>query len=844
MTSLSKTENFSAVADNGSLTELADGTYLAVWGALSPEGGAVFGQVFNADGTKKGAQFTVVTGSTVYSDVSAVQVNDGRIVVAWVEDSKVKGRVLAADDFAPSITVDLGFEETEAEYGPKLYALDDGGFSVLYGGDWDQDDDGTAEGHLFGSAWKGPDFTSEIINIHDGPTDPRVAEAVLPNGRYIALQSTEADGETTITAYVLGSGGIISQKVLVTIPGITDVAPSVTALPSGDFVAAWEAIGATPDERIIHLEAFTEAGNPAGFSVDFRKPASGSILEASVTKLSNNGYAVAVTMDVAGSKDVYVMSCSADGLTVTDPVFVGTSTAGDQTKPSIIALANGSFVVSWTQSDSRGFHFMSEVFTPPVVWVGTDADEENVGTGGVDDMDGLGGHDKLMGHGGNDILKGGEGNDTLEGGSEEDDLRGGNGNDILDGGTGSDRLDGGTGDDIYLIDNINDVIVETTAASGGNDRAIIYTSEFKLSDTVGIERIEVGATVTTGVRLTGNHLVNTLIGGVGSDTLDGGGAPGGAGERLQGGKGDDLYYIRSLNDVVVEAAGEGTDSVILSSKSYDHSKLANIEIIRYDISGAGRLDGGAHDDTLKGGDGGDTIDGGAGIDWMIGGKGDDVYYMTPNDVIVEEFGGGRDTIIASFSASLGNNTQVEVLQAMDGTAALTLGGANMNDTIIGNAGANTINGGSGNDTLEGRDGTDMIFGDLGADRLVGGLGADTLDGGEGADIFVFNSTVAKKKNQNIDKIVGFNVKDDSIYLENAIFKKLGNKGSEMKPAKLSKAAFWVGTKAHDANDRIIYNKKKGVLLYDEDGTGRKAAIQIAILDKNIKKISEKDFFII
>ncbi|MET0531446.1 MAG: calcium-binding protein, partial [Microvirga sp.] len=90
----------------------------------------------------------------------------------------------------------------------------------------------------------------------------------------------------------------------------------------------------------------------------------------------------------------------------------------------------------------------------------------------------------------------------------------------------------------------------------------------------------------------------------------------------------------------------------------------------------------------------------------------------------------------------------------------------------------------------------------------------------------------------------FNVKDDAIYLENAIFKKLGSKGSELKPAQLSKAAFWIGNKAHDANDRIIYNKQKGILLYDEDGTGAKAAIQIAILDRNIKKISEKDFFIV
>jgi serralysin len=50
-------------------------------------------------------------------------------------------------------------------------------------------------------------------------------------------------------------------------------------------------------------------------------------------------------------------------------------------------------------------------------------------------------------------------------------------------------------------------------------------------------------------------------------------------------------------------------------------------------------------------------------------------------------------------------------------------------------------------------------------------------------------------------------------------------------------------KAHDANDRIIYDKKKGVLYYDQDGTGSKAAIEIATIKKGLK-ITEKDFFII
>jgi Ca2+-binding RTX toxin-like protein len=36
-------------------------------------------------------------------------------------------------------------------------------------------------------------------------------------------------------------------------------------------------------------------------------------------------------------------------------------------------------------------------------------------------------------------------------------------------------------------------------------------------------------------------------------------------------------------------------------------------------------------------------------------------------------------------------------------------------------------------------------------------------------------------------------------------------------------------RAQDANDRILYNTTSGVLFYDPDGTGGRAAVAIAVL---------------
>ncbi|HEY0649808.1 S8 family serine peptidase, partial [Phenylobacterium sp.] len=63
----------------------------------------------------------------------------------------------------------------------------------------------------------------------------------------------------------------------------------------------------------------------------------------------------------------------------------------------------------------------------------------------------------------------------LKPGAGADTVNGLAGNDTLDGGAGADRLDGGTGSDTYYVDNVGDLVVETTSGStGGTDR--VYSS--------------------------------------------------------------------------------------------------------------------------------------------------------------------------------------------------------------------------------------------------------------------------------------------------------------------------------------------------------------------------------
>ena len=161
------------------------------------------------------------------------------------------------------------------------------------------------------------------------------------------------------------------------------------------------------------------------------------------------------------------------------------------------------------------------------------------------------------------------------------------------------------------------------------------------------------------------------------------------------------------------------------------------------------------------------------------------------------------------------------------------------DTILGNEAANGLFGRGGHDTLGGEEGNDRLSGGNGQDRLTGGGGSDWLSGGAGSDlltggfegdIFAFD---ARPLRTNRDRIVDFNVRDDTIWLDDAVFKTV-SKAHDTAPGRLRKSFFATGSTAKDGNDHVIYDKKAGVLFYDPDGTGPDAAVQIATLTRKLK----------
>lgn len=648
--------------------------------------------------------------------------------------------------------------------------------------------------------------------------------------------------------------GINSSPISLSGGGINADFADIADLGDGTFIVVWQDAGGISVKHILFNGINLGSTHIAG--------ASGGFLPK-VTALKDGTFLVAwsggsgVEADGSPNEDIFAQHLGFDGAGAITNLgsLIHLVEPGDQGlfQMNLTTLADGRVLLAYASETGDATNVNNLVYrildTRDPLLNGTAGNDVITATPFGSTINGLAGDDTLLGQGGNDVLNGGDGNDTLDGGLGNDTLDGGAGvntasfnhfgtpvtvnlvkgtatgqgtdtlknirnvvgssfNDTITGNAANNVIDGGAGIDTARFDGVAAAVtvnLNTGAATGqGNDTLLGIENAVgsSLNDTfvggAGNNVIDGGAGIDT-IRFNGVaaavtvNLVTSTATGQGSDTLRNI-------ENVIGSNLNDTITGNTVSNII--DGGNGIDTV-----RFDGAAVAvTVDLTAGTATGQGNdvlrnienVTGSNLSDTITGNSGNNVLDGKVGADILKGLGGNDTYIVdNVTDVVIEAAGQGNDTVMTSVSYKLGAGQSIETLQTTGGTTAVSLTGNELNQAIIGNAGLNFIDGGFGN---------------------------DTLTGGSGADSFTFDTPL--NATGNVDRITDFAPGTDKILLDHSVFSALTAGG-------LPSAAFFVGSAAHDADDRIIYNSSTGALSYDTNGSAAGGATQFATLQANL-----------
>ena len=434
---------------DGAAASLSDGRVAAIWESQAGERLTLTAQIFNADGTKSGAELTlcnVPDDSSPFADVTGL--SDGRFFVTWnTHTGSITGDIMGCIYDGSGIPTGQPFvvcATTEnVQERPTVTTLTDGRFVVAW-----------SDGSETGSDTSGFAVRAQIFNADGSRSGAEfLVNTTVLNGQMEAQVTALADGGFAIT-WIDGStspidgfppyairaqlygpdGGAPTTDILISAPDATEaLQPTIVQLQSGVTAVAWCQTGQDDNGAsvsAVHVQMVAANGLLSNLPITIGA-VWGRVTAPSLLALDDGRFAMSWSEFQDGKhgllSSIFVQVFEANGITSGVAVRVNDDQHVRHDNSQMTLLQDGRILVTWDGNASGEFSFDQDIhgriITPaagPVEILGTDHGDRLIGTHADEIIRGGSGSDVLAGRGGDDQLYGGTGRDKLIGGDGAD----------------------------------------------------------------------------------------------------------------------------------------------------------------------------------------------------------------------------------------------------------------------------------------------------------------------------------------------------------------------------------------------------------------------------------------
>lgn len=342
------------------ITGLEDGGFVVTWSFRSDN---VKAQLHSSSGAKIGNEFLVNTttfgGQTA---ASAAKLAGGGFVVSWADDGGTLG-VAGDDTVRTQIYTGAGVTvgtETVANTAPignltslAVGDLANGGYVV----GWTDASTASAKAQIFTAT--GARVGNEFLI--DSPNVQFLAISGLSNGNFV-VTSQDVTSRTLVAQLFDPLGARIGAELSVTATTAFLFEPAITSLSNGGFVVSWADSNPTLGDASgtgIKLQVFAADGTKVGAETLVNTQTANSQQAPTITSLSTGNFIVSwtdnsLTLGDASGASIKLQAFTNAGVKIGTELLVNTQVTNNQVEPAITGLADGRFVVSWTDNDPSG----------------------------------------------------------------------------------------------------------------------------------------------------------------------------------------------------------------------------------------------------------------------------------------------------------------------------------------------------------------------------------------------------------------------------------------------------------------------------------------------------------